>query len=76
MENEREDIVVVMAGYQDEMEWLLRSNPGLQSRVRHHISFKDFDALALMQIFEIFCEEQSFILTKDAKQHLQKVFCV
>ena len=43
MEAERDDLVVVLAGYRDRMETFFRSNPGMGSRVAHHIHFPDFD---------------------------------
>src|SRR6266508_583477 len=43
MESERQDLVVVMAGYKDRMEEFFRANPGMGSRVAHHLSFPDYD---------------------------------
>ena len=73
MEDERSDFIVVMAGYKDEMEIAIRSNPGLQSRVRHHIHFDDFGAQALLNIFIKLCEDEKYILSDDAKTRLQKI---
>ena len=50
MESERESLVVVLAGYRDRMETFFRSNPGMGSRVAHHIHFPDFDVDELMAI--------------------------
>ena len=50
METERENLVVVLAGYHDRMETFFRSNPGMGSRVAHHIHFPDFDVEELMAI--------------------------
>ena len=50
MEAERDDLVVVLAGYRDRMETFFRSNPGMGSRVAHHIDFPDFDVDELMAI--------------------------
>jgi hypothetical protein len=44
MENQREDLVVIFAGYKDRMDTFFRSNPGLGSRVAHHIDFPDYTA--------------------------------
>ena len=53
METERENLVVVLAGYRDRMETFFRSNPGMGSRVAHHIHFPDFDVEELMAIGEL-----------------------
>ena len=43
MENQRDDLVVILAGYKDRMDTFFRSNPGLSSRIAHHIDFPDYD---------------------------------
>jgi probable Rubsico expression protein CbbX len=50
MENQRDDLVVILAGYKDRMDTFFRSNPGLSSRIAHHLDFPDYDATELMQI--------------------------
>ncbi|PZN33271.1 MAG: CbbX protein [Proteobacteria bacterium] len=52
MENRREDLVVILAGYKDRMERFFRSNPGMSSRIAHHIDFPDYSAA---ELFEIAC---------------------
>src|SRR5690606_39667244 len=47
MENRREDLVVILAGYKDRMERFFRSNPGMSSRIAHHIDFPDYSAAEL-----------------------------
>src|SRR5512142_2965059 len=42
MENQREDLVVILAGYKDRMETFFQSNPGLSSRIAHHLDFPDY----------------------------------
>ena len=42
MENQRDDLVVILAGYEDRMETFFRSNPGLSSRIAHHLDFPDY----------------------------------
>ncbi len=44
MENHRDDLVVILAGYEDRMERFFRSNPGMSSRIAHHIAFPDYTA--------------------------------
>jgi probable Rubsico expression protein CbbX len=50
MENQRDDLVVILAGYKDRMETFFRSNPGLSSRIAHHIDFPDYAEGELLQI--------------------------
>jgi len=52
MENNRDDLVVILAGYKDRMETFFRSNPGMSSRIAHHIDFPDYSEGELMQIAE------------------------
>jgi len=67
MESEREDLVVIMAGYKQPMEDFFRANPGMGSRVAHHIHFPDYEAGELMQIAELMVEGQGYELSDDAK---------
>ncbi len=50
MENQRDDLVVILAGYKDRMDTFFKSNPGMSSRVAHHIDFPDYSADELLQI--------------------------
>ena len=50
MENQRDDLVVILAGYADRMETFFRSNPGLSSRIAHHVEFPDYGAAELERI--------------------------
>ena len=50
MENQRDDLVVILAGYADRMDAFFRSNPGLSSRIAHHVEFPDYDAAELERI--------------------------
>jgi probable Rubsico expression protein CbbX len=67
MEAERADLVVVLAGYRDRMETFFRSNPGMGSRVAHHIHFPDFDVDELMAIAALMLEQQNYVLTPEAE---------
>lgn len=66
MEDNSDDLIVVMAGYTEEMGWLLKANPGLQSRIRHVITFDDYESEELVGIFERFCEDNAFTIHADA----------
>ena len=72
METEREDLVVVLAGYRDRMETFFRSNPGMGSRVAHHIHFPDFDVDELMAIAGLMLEQQAYELTPEAERALRE----
>ncbi|MBQ2242628.1 MAG: AAA family ATPase [Bacteroidales bacterium] len=67
------DWMLVLAGYGPEMDKLINSNPGLDSRVKDIFYFDDYSIEELMQIAEYFCEKGNFILTPDAKEHLLSV---
>ena len=52
MENHRDDLVVILAGYKDRMDTFFKSNPGMSSRIAHHIDFPDYSENELLQITE------------------------
>jgi probable Rubsico expression protein CbbX len=66
MESERQNLVVVMAGYQDRMEEFFQANPGMGSRVAHHIQFPDYDVDELMAIAQLMVDRQGYVLSEDA----------
>ncbi len=66
MEAERERLVVVLAGYRNRMDEFFRSNPGMSSRVAHHIDFPDYSVAELMAIAELMLEQQSYRFSEDA----------
>jgi probable Rubsico expression protein CbbX len=68
MEAERDDLVVILAGYRDRMETFFRSNPGMGSRVAHHIHFPDFDVGELIAIADLMLDQQGYELTADARE--------
>ena len=70
MENQREDLVVIFAGYKDRMDSFYESNPGLASRVAKHIDFPDYTAEELLQIARLLLEEQQYRMTPDAEDAL------
>ena len=53
MENQRDDLVVILAGYKDRMDTFFGSNPGMASRIAHHIDFPDYSEAELMQIAQL-----------------------
>ena len=60
MENNRDDLVVILAGYKDRMDTFFKSNPGLSSRIAHHIDFPDYGEAELMQIAEKMLSAQHY----------------
>jgi|TARA_B100000683_G_C12380440_1_gene511018 probable Rubsico expression protein CbbX len=70
MENQRDDLVVIFAGYKDRMDSFYESNPGLSSRVANHIDFPDYTPDELIQIAKLMLEDQQYRLTPEAEQAL------
>ena len=66
MENQREDLVVIFAGYKDRMDTFFRSNPGMSSRVAHHIDFPDYTPAELHSISELMLEQMQYRLSPEA----------
>ena len=66
MESERDKLVVVLAGYRDRMDVFFRSNPGLGSRVAHHIDFPDYSLDELMQIALVMLTARSYAFSDEA----------
>ncbi len=67
MEAQREDLVVILAGYRDRMERFFQSNPGFRSRIAHHIDFPDYSEPELLAIAELMLVEQNYRFTADAR---------
>jgi len=70
MENQRDDLVIILAGYKEKMDTFYESNPGLSSRITNHVHFPDFEPEELLQIGINMIEEQQYQLTDDAKTAL------
>lgn len=68
MENERGDLVVIFAGYPDRMATFFTANPGLSSRVPHHIAFEDYTHSELMQIAELMVAHENFRFDESARE--------
>ena len=67
MEAHREDLVVILAGYADRMDVFFRSNPGMASRIAHHIDFPDFTLDELMQIAGLMLDREQYELSGTAQ---------
>lgn len=73
MENRRDDVMVVLAGYPREMEQLLNMNEGLRSRIGDRISFEDYSENELMEILISMAEKYSLVLSDDAKAEVRRI---
>ena len=67
MENQRDEIVVILAGYKEPMDKFYESNPGLSSRIANHIDFPDYTTPELVQIAKLMLQDQQYRLTPDAE---------
>ena len=66
MENHRDDLVVILAGYRDRMDTFFSSNPGMASRIAHHIDFPDYSQDELMRIAQLMLERLNYRFDDDA----------
>ncbi len=71
MENQRDDLVVILAGYKQRMERFFRSNPGLSSRIAHHIDFPDYTPDELFAIARLMLEQSQYRLSDEAASALR-----
>jgi probable Rubsico expression protein CbbX len=72
MENQRDELVVILAGYKEPMDKFYESNPGLSSRIANHIDFPDYTTPELLKIAKLMLEEQQYQLTPDAEVALEQ----
>ncbi|TIL40053.1 MAG: CbbX protein [Mesorhizobium sp.] len=72
MENNRDDLVVILAGYKDKMDRFFNSNPGMRSRIAHHLDFPDYGVGELKSIAEIMLAEQNYRLSEAAAKALEE----
>ncbi|KAA1262585.1 Stage V sporulation protein K [Rubripirellula obstinata] len=70
MEDDRDQVAVILAGYSDEMKNLIQSNPGLSSRINTNIEFGDYDPADLGRIFEMMCRQNDYELPAAARHRL------
>ena len=68
MENNRDDLVVVLAGYKDKMDKFFESNPGFRSRIAHHIDFPDYSNDKLLEIAEVMIAGMNYKFNKGSKK--------
>ena len=76
MEQNREDLVVILAGYGDRMEKFFQSNPGFRSRIGHHIDFPDYSGSELLVIAELMLDGQNYRFTPEARAVFERYIAV
>ena len=72
MEDHRDDLVVIVAGYKDRMEQFFRSNPGLSSRIAHHIDFPNYTSAELLAIGHLMLKQMQYTLSREAEAALRE----
>jgi stage V sporulation protein K len=73
MEDHRDNLILILAGYQDEMEWFIESNPGLRSRFPVHLSFPDYSSQELLDIADLMLKKKQYELSNGAREELRFV---
>ncbi|MCG0277818.1 MAG: AAA family ATPase [Thermanaeromonas sp.] len=73
MEDHRDNLILILAGYKEEMEYFLETNPGLRSRFPIHIDFPDYSVPELMSIAELMFQERQYYLTVEARVELERI---
>lgn len=71
MENYRDDLVVILAGYQDRMGTFFKSNPGMSSRIAHHVDFPDYNENELLEITKLMADSMHYNLDASAKNAMK-----
>lgn len=74
MEDDRDRLIVILAGYSDEMQGFINSNPGLQSRFNKYIDFTDYTAGELLDIFKLYANKFEYQITPEALNVLSTLF--
>ena len=72
MENDRDKLVVILAGYKDRMDEFFSSNPGMSSRIAHHLDFVDYELGELLSIGEVMLSQSNYYLSPDAEVALKQ----
>ena len=72
MENNRDDLVVILAGYKDKMDLFFQSNPGMRSRIAHHLDFPDYSRDELLAIAKLMLAGQNYRLSQEGEEALSR----
>lgn len=73
MEDYRDNLILILAGYQDEMDWFVETNPGLRSRFPIHITFPDFSNRELLAIADLMLQQRQYYLSNGAREEFRFV---
>ena len=74
MEDRRDDLIVIVAGYSEKMDDFINSNPGIKSRFNKHIHFDDYNSSEMLEIFQSMCLESFYTLSSSAVECLHEYF--
>ena len=74
IENHRDRLIVIFAGYSREMAEFMKANSGIQSRIAYNIEFPDYSGEEMLQIFLLMCDKQGRICQQDVQASLQEIF--
>ncbi|SDB35224.1 AAA+-type ATPase, SpoVK/Ycf46/Vps4 family [Ruminococcaceae bacterium FB2012] len=74
MENRRDDVIVIFAGYTDRMKGFLELNEGLKSRIPYYVDFPDYSPAEMTEIFKLMLDEQGFTATEEAVKEAYSIF--
>ena len=74
IENHRDRLIVIFAGYSREMAEFMKANSGIQSRIAYNIEFPDYSGEEMLQIFLLMCDKQGWICPQDVQASLQEIF--
>jgi len=75
MEDHRNEICIILAGYTEEMKNLIQLNPGFESRIQFTINFPDYSEEELLEIFNGLCKKEKYKLSDNCKETLVYNFC-
>ena len=74
MEDNRDDFIVIVAGYPDLMMDFIKANPGLESRFNKYILFEDYTNDELIEIFKVVCKKNGYVLEKEVEDSVKEAF--
>lgn len=74
MENHRENVIVIFAGYPDKMKYFLDHNEGLRSRIAFHIDFPDYTPDELTDIFKLMAKKRGYKISDEVAEYCRKIF--
>ena len=66
MEDNRDRFILILAGYTDEMKYLLNANPGFESRIKEYLDFPDYSSTEMREIFMKMAQENNFVVSNEA----------